>query len=83
MRLTLYSHFVTVLTLSCHFELTSLVHSVRLDEAGGVAFDAAAADDNNYSSCFVQSMAETDSQLQSRVESDSEFLGMLAGTLIP
>ena len=32
MRLNLYSQFVTLLTLSCHSELTSLVHSLKLEQ---------------------------------------------------
>ena len=92
MRLNLYSQsVVTLLSLlsCCLSELTSPVHSVRLDDeaaaaAAGFAFDAgAAATDANYGNCFVQSTAETDSQLQSQLQSDSEFLGFLAKTLLP
>ena len=88
MRLNLFSQLVTLLSLSSTSDkLSMLVHSVALEggseevelRTAGTIFDAASADQN----LMMQSDAETDSHLQSRVDCNSEFFGAIAGALLP
>ena len=77
MRLNLFSQVITLLSLQLsNPELpTLLVHSMRLEETCSDFYDG-----DDY---FMQSDANTETDLQSQTEADAEFLGMLASAALP